>query len=73
MNSLWNKIMRDHFDYRPRYTLLESINEAKRPEEGATKIMQETKRVQVRCKYPDPDDGSSYSWVKVEEEDGNKK
>jgi len=48
----------------------QAINEAKRPEEGATKIMQETKRVQVRCKYPDPDDGSSYSWVKMGEEDG---
>jgi hypothetical protein len=72
MNSLWNRMMRDHFDYRPRYTLLESINESKRPEEGLTRPITEARTVRVKCVYPDPDDGVSYSWVKVEEEDGNK-
>jgi len=71
MNSLWNKMMRDHFGHRPRYTLMESINEARRPEEGATRIMHETKAVKVKCEYPKPDDGASFSWVKVEEEDGS--
>ena len=76
MNSLWNKMMKDHFAYRPRYTLIESINESKRPKEGATRIMPETirtsvKSVQVKCEYPDPDDGASYSWVKVEDKDGS--
>jgi hypothetical protein len=71
MNSLWNKMMKDHFAYRPRYTLIESINEAKRPKEGATRIMHETKTVKVKCEYPDPDDGASYSWVKVEDKDGS--
>jgi len=69
MNSLWNKMMRDHFGHRPRYTLMESINEARRPEEGATKIMYETKPVKVKCEYHTPDDGTSFSWVKVEDKD----
>ena len=50
---------------------MESINEARRPEEGATRIMHETKTVKVKCEYPKPDDGASFSWVKVEEEDGS--
>lgn len=70
MNSLWNKMMKDHFSYRPRYTLIESINESFRPEEGVIKTITEGRTVKVKCKYPDPDDGVSYSWVKMEEEDG---
>jgi hypothetical protein len=65
-------MMRDHFDYRPRYTLLESIHESTRPEEGAIKTITEGRTVQVKCEYTKPDDGVSYAWVKVEEEDGNK-
>ena len=30
--------------------------------------MQETKTVKVKCVYPDPDDGVSYSWIKVTDE-----
>lgn len=45
-----------------------SYNEAMRPEEGATRVMQETKTVKVKCVYPDPDDGVSYSWIKVDDE-----
>jgi len=70
MNSLWNKMMKDHFSYRPRFTLIESINESFRPEEGTIKTVTEGRTVQVKCKYPTPDDGVSYSWVKMEEEDG---
>ena len=44
-----------------------SYNEAMRPEEGATRVMHETKTVKVKCVYPEPDDGVSYSWIKVEE------
>ena len=71
MNSLWDKMMKDHFSYRPRYTLIESINEAKRPEEGVTRPVTEARTVRVKCVYPDPDDGVSYSWVKVEDTDGS--
>jgi hypothetical protein len=46
----------------------EAIAEAKRPEEGAIKISVEQKTVRLRCVYPDPDDGSSYSWIKVDDE-----
>jgi hypothetical protein len=46
----------------------EAIAEAKRPEEGAIKIAAEQKTVRLRCVYPDPDDGSSYSWIKVDDE-----
>jgi hypothetical protein len=46
----------------------DAMNEAMRPEEGATRIMQETKTVKVKCVYPDPDDGVSYSWIKIDEE-----
>jgi hypothetical protein len=63
-------MMRDHFDYRPRYTLIESINEAFRPKEGDVKAITEGRTVKVKCVYPDPDDGVSYSWVKMEEKDG---
>ena len=45
----------------------DAMNEAMRPEEGAIRVMQETKTVKVKCVYPDPDDGVSYSWIKVEE------
>jgi hypothetical protein len=50
--------------------LIESINESFRPEEGVIKTITEGRTVKVKCKYPDPDDGVSYSWVKMEEEDG---
>lgn len=45
----------------------DAMNEAMRPEEGAIRVMQETKTVKVKCVYPEPDDGVSYSWIKVEE------
>ncbi len=45
----------------------DAMNEAMRPEEGATRVMQETKTVKVKCVYPDPDDGVSYSWIKVDD------
>ena len=46
----------------------DAMNEAMRPEEGAIRVMQETKTVKVKCVYPDPDDGVSYSWIKVTDE-----
>ena len=46
----------------------DAINEAMRPDEGATRVMQETKTVKVKCVYPEPDDGVSYSWIKVVDE-----
>jgi hypothetical protein len=65
MNSLWNKMMKDHFSYRPKYTFTASIRESKRPEEGATRTtLVEQKQV---CVYPDPDDGK-YTW---EDTDGS--
>ncbi len=45
----------------------DAMNEAMRPEEGAIRVMQETKTVKVKCVYPETDDGVSYSWIKVEE------
>ena len=33
--------------------------------------MTESKTVTVKCKYPDPDDGVSYSWIKVDEPSKN--
>ena len=68
--------MKHLFAYRRWDTLIESIIDSKRPKEGATRIMHETirtsvKSVQVKCEYPDPDDGASYSWVKVEDKDGS--
>jgi hypothetical protein len=65
MYSLWNKMMKDHFDYRPRYTLIRAVMESKRPEEGATRVkMVEQEQV---CVYPDPDDGT-HTW---EDKDGS--
>tara|TARA_B100000029_G_C17389863_1_gene892970 strand:+ start:500 stop:691 length:192 start_codon:yes stop_codon:yes gene_type:complete len=46
----------------------DAMNEAKRPEEGAIKIAVEQNTVKLKCVYPDPDDGSSYSWIKVEDD-----
>ena len=46
----------------------DAMAEARRPEEGAIKIAVEQKSVKLKCVYPDPDDGSSYSWVKVNED-----
>ena len=45
-----------------------SIAEAGRPEEGAVRLAVEQKTVKLKCIYPDPDDGSSYSWIKVDDE-----
>ena len=45
---------------------LESYRESMRPEEGAIREMTESKTVTVKCEYPDPDDGVSYSWTKVD-------
>ena len=39
-----------------------------RPEEGLTRVFVEQKEVTLKCVYPDPDDGVSFSWVKVEED-----
>ena len=41
------------------------LAEAGRPEEGAERIAVEKKTIKMKCTYPDPDDGASYSWVKV--------
>ena len=46
----------------------DAIAEARRPEEGAIKIAVEQKTMKLKCVYPDPDDGSSYSWIKVDNE-----
>ena len=43
----------------------EAIAAAGRPAEGDTKAMIDTKTVEVKCVYPQPDDGVSYSWVKM--------
>jgi len=40
-----------------------------RPAKGAIREMTESKTVTVRCEYPDPDDGVSYSWIKVNGDD----
>ena len=45
-----------------------SIAETGRPEEGAVRLAVEQKTVKLKCIYPDPDDGSSYSWIKVDDE-----
>ncbi len=52
----------------PASSWSEAIAEARRPEEGAIKIAVEQKTVKLKCVYPDPDDGSSYSWIKVDDE-----
>ena len=36
-----------------------------RPAEGETKRIIETQTTKVKCVYPEPDDGASYSWVKM--------
>ena len=46
----------------------DAMAEARRPAEGAIKIAVEQKTVKLKCVYPDPDDGSSYSWIKVEDD-----
>ena len=46
----------------------DAMAEARRPAEGAIKIAVGQKTVKLKCVYPDPDDGSSYSWVKVNED-----
>ena len=46
----------------------DAMAEARRPAEGAIKIAVEQKTVKLKCIYPHPDDGSSYSWVKVNED-----
>ena len=46
----------------------DAMNEAMRPEEGAVRLAVEQKTVKLKCVYPDPDDGSSYSWIKVDDE-----
>ena len=43
----------------------EALAEAGRPEEGAERIAVEKKTIKMKCVYPDPDDGASYSWIKV--------
>ena len=66
MNSVWNKMMKDHFSYRPKYTFTASIRESKRPEEGATRVkMVEQEQV---CVYSDPDDGT-HTWEEKNESD----
>jgi len=65
--------------WKPRTDMVEFANsilsgwgdamaEARRPAEGTIKISVEQKAVKLKCVYPDPDDGSSYSWVKVDDE-----
>ena len=44
---------------------LESYGESMRPEEGAIREMTESRTVTVKCEYPEPDDGVSHSWIKV--------
>ena len=45
----------------------DAMAEARRPAEGAIKIAVEQKTVKLKCVYHDPDDGSSYSWIKVDD------
>lgn len=44
-----------------------AIAEAGRPEEGTVRLAVEQKTVKLKCIYPHPDDGSSYSWVKIDD------
>tara|TARA_R100000789_G_scaffold95829_1_gene96707 strand:+ start:587 stop:781 length:195 start_codon:yes stop_codon:yes gene_type:complete len=39
--------------------------DAERPEEGAERIAVEKRTIKMKCVYPEPDDGASYSWIKV--------
>ena len=50
-------------------TFVEAYRESMRPANGAIREMTESKTVTVRCEYPDPDDGVSYSWIKVNGDD----
>jgi hypothetical protein len=59
--DLFGEILRP---YSPGF--MESYRESMRPEAGAVREMTESKTVRVRCEYPDPDDGVSYAWVKVD-------
>ena len=59
--DLFGEILRP---YSPGF--MESYRESMRPEEGAVREMTESKTVTVKCEYPDPDDGVSYSWTKVD-------
>jgi len=36
-----------------------------RPEEGDERIAVEKRTIKMKCVYPEPDDGASYSWIKV--------
>tara|TARA_R100000900_G_C3327673_1_gene162698 strand:+ start:703 stop:948 length:246 start_codon:yes stop_codon:yes gene_type:complete len=45
----------------------DAMAEARRPEEGTVRLAVEQKTVKLKCVYPDPDDGSSYSWVKIDD------
>lgn len=65
-------------DWKPRTDMVEFANSilsgwgdamsnAMRPAEGAERYIQEVKMVKVRCEYPDPDDGVSYTWKKVDD------
>lgn len=44
-----------------------AIAEAGRPEDGAVRLAVEQKVVKLKCVYPNPDDGSSYSWIKIDD------
>jgi hypothetical protein len=46
----------------------DAMTEAMRPEEGSIRIAVEQKTVKLKCVYPDPDDGSSFSWIKIDDE-----
>ena len=41
----------------------EALAEAGRPAEGDERIAVEKKTIKMKCVYPDPDDGASFSWV----------
>ena len=60
--DIMHEILRPMSDH----TFMDAYRESFRPANGALRTMTETKEVTVQCKYPDPDDGVSYSWVKVD-------
>ena len=60
--DLFGEILRP---YSPSF--VESYRESMRPAEGAIREMTESRTVTVRCEYPDPDDGVSHSWIKVDD------
>ena len=65
-NGAFGELMHEILRPMSDHTFMESYRESFRPANGALRTITERKEVTVQCKYPDPDDGVSYSWVKVD-------